>query len=105
VIIVGNEIPICYKKSIEDPFNPAVDKPFHVCDSARYGFERTDSPPMPRCAFDIAFKVMERSDLDVLGIDVIVKDNEAKLIELNSAPGIGNLSALHIWNSMQAQWG
>jgi predicted ATP-grasp superfamily ATP-dependent carboligase len=104
VLSCGEDIVISYRKDIPDPFNPETDKIFKCCNGPAYGI-RNSEPEVPSIALDIARKVIERSNLDVLGQDIIVKDDRAYLIEINSAPGIGPTTAKYLMESIQRQWG
>jgi predicted ATP-grasp superfamily ATP-dependent carboligase len=104
VLLCGDENVITYRKEIPDPFNPETEKIFHCCNGRQYGI-RTREPEEPDIVKVIAEEVIDRKQLDVVGIDVIVKDDNGYLIETNSAPGIGPTTATKVMQSIQNQWG
>ena len=100
-LMVGDKRIVSYRKIIDDKYNPQCAKVFKMC-----GGRRSGEDVMPSKLRKLARTVMRRSDLDVLGLDLMLTANgNAYLIEMNSAPGMGPYTSEKLWEFIQKTYG
>lgn len=89
VVTFKNHIVSVYKKVLEDKWNPASYKAFHLCADGQYYKD------LPQRIKDFALEIASYFDLDLLGIDLLFPGDKLKketagfVLEVNSAPGLG----------------